>query len=58
MNIDLTSEELQIIRELLERRIAELGPEIHHTSRRAYRDALEALREQLVHMLSHLSPAA
>mgnify|MGYP001581768178 CR=1 FL=1 len=58
MNIDLTSEEVQIIRDLVERRIAELGPEIHHTSRRAYRDALEALREQLMSMLSRLSPAA
>ncbi len=58
MNIDLTSEEVQIIRDLVERRIAELGPEIHHTSRRAYRDALEALREQLVSMLERLSHAA
>ncbi len=58
MNIDLTSEEVQIIRDLVERRIAELGPEIHHTSRRAYRDALEALREQLMSMLERLSPAA
>ena len=58
MNIDITSEEVQMIRDLVERRIAELGPEIHHTSRRAYRDALEALREQLTSMLKRLSPAA
>ena len=58
MKIELTPEEVQTIRDLVEQRIAELGPEIHHTSRRAYRDSLEVLRERLMNMLSRLSPAA
>jgi len=58
MNVECTPEEIAMLRELVEERIAELGPEIHHTARRAYRDGLEKTREKLRDILEHLTPAA
>jgi hypothetical protein len=47
MTIELTKDELQIVHDLIEQRINNLGPEIHHTRTRDYRAALEKLRAQL-----------
>jgi hypothetical protein len=58
MPIELSQEEVTLLRTLLERRIGELGPEIHHTRTLAYRDELERLREQLTNLQQRLSQAA
>ncbi len=58
MNAEFTHEELTILRELVEVRLAELGPEIHHTDHRAYREGLKAMREKLMRVLEHLSSVA
>ena len=58
MNVDLTTKEIEILRSLVEQRLAELGPEIHHTATAAYRESLRELRKQLLSMLRRLSAAA
>jgi len=47
MMIELTDEEVETLRNLIEGRIRELGPEIHHTDSRGYRQALEQVRKTL-----------
>ena len=47
MVIELTNEELELVRELIDERVAQLGPEIHHTDSRDFRDGLQALRKKL-----------
>ncbi len=58
MNIDLSPEEVEMLKDLIEERITELGPEIHHTSTHAYKESLKAQRDQLADMLKRLSTAA
>lgn len=58
MNAEFTHEELTLLRELVEVRLAQLGPEIHHTDHRAYRDGLKTMREKLERVLEHLSSVA
>ena len=55
MNVEFTSEEATLLTELVEERIATLGPEIHHTDHRAYREGLKNMREKLVKLFDHLS---
>lgn len=55
MMIDLTNEELETLRSLIEERIAELGPEIHHTDSREYRNWLEYLRTMLARLEERLT---
>jgi hypothetical protein len=47
MLTELTPEEMKILRDLVEARIDELGPEIHHCRTREYREELKVLREKL-----------
>ncbi len=58
MNVELTAEEAEILRGLVEQRVNELGPEIHHTQSREYRAALERDRELLGKLLERLTPVA
>jgi len=58
MTVDLTREEIEILRSLVDQRLAEIGPEIHHTATAAYRDSLKELRKQLLSMHKRLSAAA
>jgi hypothetical protein len=58
MKIELTPEEVANIRALIERRIEELGPEIHHTRTLEYREELKKLRDQLQGLAQRLSQAA
>ncbi|MEK6644572.1 MAG: hypothetical protein AABZ08_11755 [Planctomycetota bacterium] len=48
MNVELTQQELKLIEELVENRIEELGPEIHHTDAREFRHDLEKSRDMLI----------
>ena len=58
MNIEFTSEEAGLLKEMVEERIRELGPEIHHTDNRAYRVRLQEMRSKLATLLEHLQRAA
>lgn len=48
MTVELTPIEMKLIEDLVENRIEELGPEIHHTDSRDYRRDLERTRDQLI----------
>ena len=58
MMIEMTNEELETLRNLIEERIAELGPEIHHTHSREYRQGLERLRTRLSSLEDRLTAPA
>jgi hypothetical protein len=45
MTIDLTTNEVRVLRDMLEARVSDLGAEIHHTSTPDYHDSLKTLRE-------------
>jgi len=56
--VELTREEVEILRDLVDERVSDLGPEIHHTRSREYYDMLKRTREQLRELLQRLSQAA
>jgi hypothetical protein len=58
MMIELTDQELETLRNLIEERIAELGPEIHHTHARGYRQGLMELRDRLARLDERLAAPA
>ena len=58
MSPEFTAEEAELLRTLVEERLAELGPEIHHTDKRSYRAGLVKMQEKLRKILEHLSPSA
>ena len=58
MVIELNQEEFDIVKGLVEARVRELGPEIHHTHARDFRDSLERMREVLVQLLARISKVA
>lgn len=58
MVIELNQEEVDLLKALVEARVRGLGPEIHHTSARDFRDALERMREDLIQLLARLAQVA
>ena len=58
MVIELNQEEVDLLKALVEARVRGLGPEIHYTHARDFRDALERMREDLVQLLERLSQVA
>ncbi len=54
MNIELTPEERDILGTLVSREVADLGPEIHHTRTRNYRDQLKRQKRVLERLLERL----
>lgn len=54
MNIDLTPEEREVLLALVEREIADLGPEIRHTRTRTYREDLKDQQRTLRNLFQHL----
>lgn len=58
MVIELTDQELETLRNLIEERIAVLGPEIHHTHTREYRLGLMELRDRLARLDERLTAPA
>ena len=48
MTVEMNQVELKLIEDLIETRIEDLGPEIHHTDSRDYRRDLERTRDQLI----------
>jgi len=54
MNIDLTSEEREVLLTLVEREISEIVPEIRHTRTQSYREDLKARQKALQSLFIHL----
>lgn len=57
MQIELTTEEVGLIRKLIEREVGELGPEIHHTNTSSVRDELKLYRTALNDLNAKLESA-
>ena len=57
MLLELTNQERDLLARLIQRELDELGPEIHHTVRRDYREDLKAERRQLTELMNRLTPA-
>ena len=57
MNLELNADEAEILREVVAQSVREIGPEIHHTRSRQYRDQLEQRRETLGRLLERLEGA-
>ena len=56
MKIELTSEQMGMLRDLVEARVSDLGPEIHHARRTPeYYQTLKTLREALMQLDAKLS---
>ncbi len=47
MQIELTPEEVEVLRKLIEHEVAEINPEIHHTATASLRDELKLYRTAL-----------
>jgi len=54
MTVEMTTEELERVIGLIERELAELGPEIRHTQTAGYRDDLKADKKLLQELLGRL----
>jgi len=54
MNLELTHEEKELLREMIDRRLTELGVEIHRTDAFSYRDGLEKEQVMLTDLQSRL----
>ncbi len=54
MLLEVTNDERELLAWLLQREIDELGPEIHHTRKREYREGLKAERHVLEALLERL----
>ncbi len=54
MILDLTKDELELLLFLVRRELDDLGPEIHHTWRREYREDLKAEKRVLSQLLDRL----
>ena len=57
MTIELTPDEVTALRELIERELSDLNPEIRHTNTTAVREQLRAYREALNDLRSKLAAA-
>jgi hypothetical protein len=57
MLVELTPEEREALLTLVEREIADLGPEIRHTDTRSYRDDLKTQKRKMVELRAHLQAA-
>jgi len=57
MNLELTSEEAEALRDLVRQRLIELDREINHTDRREFKHQLQQLDRTLEQILGRLSAA-
>jgi len=58
MKIEISCEEAETLKLLLEERIKRFGPEIHHTDKREYRAMLQQMRGKLEDVLAQLEQRA
>ncbi len=55
MDVHLTPQQRDLLLELVDQEIAEMGPEIHHTRTRSYRQDLKGRRSVLAHLRAELA---
>jgi hypothetical protein len=55
MKLELTPEQVEVLRKLIEHEISGINPEIHHTGKAALRDELKHHREVLQKLLAQLN---
>ncbi|MBK9128012.1 MAG: hypothetical protein IPM13_09445 [Phycisphaerales bacterium] len=55
MTLELSPEEVEVLRKVLEREIAEVGPELRHTATSTYHDELKHYKEVLIHISKRLA---
>jgi hypothetical protein len=58
MRLELTSEQVELLREILEHELRVLGPEIRHTHARAFRDDLRTRYDALCGLIEQLRQPA
>jgi hypothetical protein len=58
MTVELSGREIELLAVLIERRLHELGPEIHHTDSRPYRHVLAQQQEVLEGLQKRLAASA
>lgn len=58
MNIELTTDEIAVLKKLIDHEIEDINPEIHHTGKAAMRDELKQYRETLRGILEKLGQQA
>ncbi len=56
MHIEITPGQRELLLELVNDEVNELGPEIHHTTRQAYREDLRDRRRVLLSLRALLAP--
>lgn len=54
MLLELNDREHELLREVLSRELADLGPEIHHTDDREFREELRSRRTQVRTLLERM----
>lgn len=54
MTLELSAEEREILKRLLEREISEVGPEMRHTQTSSFHDELKRYKEVLVSLAHRL----
>lgn len=57
MALEIAARERELLLELVDREVEELGPEIHHTTRAGFRHELEEKRRSLVDLRDRLAEA-
>lgn len=55
MLFEMTERERELVTQLIQRELDALGPEIHHTDRRDYREDLKVERRVLSELLNRLA---
>lgn len=55
MLLEIDDDQRDVLAAVIRRELEDLGPEIHHTRTRSYRDDLKVRRETLVHLLDRLA---
>lgn len=55
MLLEIDDDQRDVLAAVIHRELEDLGPEIHHTRTRSYRDDLKVRRETLVHLLDRLA---
>jgi hypothetical protein len=58
MHLELSPTDAALLTQLIQSRLDELGPEVHHTDNRDFRDDLKAQRTALQKVMQQMQQAA
>ncbi len=57
MLIEIDADQREVLATLIQRELDDLGPEIHHTRTKSYREDLKVRKERLAQLLDRLAVA-